>query len=86
MCEFESFFKKTVTIDDKVHRIKDYLKFDYRDHADNVGFLHIKDTGSMYILDGQHRMAAYRAAMNPSDKEKKNLLKRHFKKEKNFIY
>jgi len=75
LCEFESLAEKTVTIDDKVHRIKDYLKFDYRDHADNVGFLHIKDTGSMYILDGQHRMAAYRAAMNPSDKEKKSLEK-----------
>lgn len=75
LCEFESLAEKTITIEDKVHRIKDYLKFDYRDHADNVGFLHIKDTGSMYILDGQHRMAAYRAAMNPSDKEKKSLEK-----------
>ena len=51
------------------------FQFDYRDQAGNLGFLHIKDTGSMYILDGQHRMAAYRAAINPSDKEKKSLLK-----------
>jgi DGQHR domain-containing protein len=75
LCEFESLAEKTITIKDQVYRVKDYLKFDYRDHADNVGFLHIKDTGSMYILDGQHRMAAYRAAINPSDKEKKSLLK-----------
>ena len=75
LCEFESLAEKTITIEDKVFRIKDYLKFDYRDHADNVGFLHIKDVGSMYILDGQHRMAAYRAAIKPSEKEKKSLIK-----------
>ena len=75
LCEFESLSEKTITIEDKVFRIKDSLKFDYRDHADNIGFLHIKDTGRMFILDGQHRMAAYRAAMKPSEKEKKSLTK-----------
>ena len=75
LCEFNSLEDKTITIDGKVHRIKDSFQFDYRDQAGNLGFLHIKDVGSMYILDGQHRMAAYRAAINPSDKEKKSLIK-----------
>ena len=75
LCEFNSLENATIAIDGKVHRVKDSFQFDYRDQAGNLGFLHIKDVGSMYILDGQHRMAAYRAAINPSDKEKKYLLK-----------
>ena len=57
LCEFNSLEDKTITIDGKVHRIKDSFQFDYRDQAGNLGFLHIKDVGSMYILDGQHTMA-----------------------------
>jgi DGQHR domain-containing protein len=75
LCEFSSLENFTIPIDGKVHRVKDSIQFDYRDQAANIGFLHIKDVGSMYILDGQHRMAAYRAAMKPSDKEKKSLIK-----------
>tara|TARA_A100001011_G_scaffold395476_1_gene490578 strand:- start:503 stop:1864 length:1362 start_codon:yes stop_codon:yes gene_type:complete len=75
LCEFNSLEEKTITVEGKVHKVADSFQFDYRDQAKNLGFLHIKDVGSMYILDGQHRMAAYRAAINPSDKEKKSLIK-----------
>ena len=75
LCEFSSLEDFTVSVEGKMHRVKDSIQFDYRDQASNIGFLHIKDVGSMYILDGQHRMAAYRAAIRPSDKEKKSLLK-----------
>ena len=37
---------------------------------------HIKDTGSMYILDRQHRMATLRAAINPTEDDKKVLNKK----------
>jgi DGQHR domain-containing protein len=75
LCEFSSLEDFTVSVEGKMHRVKDSIQFDYRDQASNIGFLHIKDVGSMYILDGQHRMAAYRAAIRPSDKEKKSLIK-----------
>jgi len=75
LCEFSSLEKFTIPIEGKLHRVKDSIQFDYRDQAANIGFLHIKDVDNMYILDGQHRMAAYRAAMRPDEKEKKSLLR-----------
>ena len=76
LCEFSPLENVSVPIDGKLHRVKDYIQFDYRDQAANIGFLHIKDTDSMFILDGQHRMAAYRAAINAGPAERKVLEKK----------
>ena len=76
LCEFSSLENLSIPVEGKMHRVKEAIQFDYRDQAANIGFLHIKDVGSMYILDGQHRMAAYRAAINPSENEKKVLQKK----------
>ena len=76
LCEFKSLSNFTVNIDNKFYPVADSIQFDYRDQAKNIGFLHIKDTGSMYILDGQHRMAALRAAINPTEDDRKVLNKK----------
>ena len=49
LCEFSSLEDFTVSVEGKMHRVKDSIQFDYRDQASNIGFLHIKDVGSMYI-------------------------------------
>ncbi len=76
LCEFKSLQNFTVNIKNQHYPVADAIQFDYRDQAKAIGFLHIKDTGSMYVLDGQHRMAALRAALNPSENEKKILSKK----------
>ena len=75
LCRFKSLSTMTLPVGDKNISIMEAFPFDYADDAKRIGFLQIKDTGSMYILDGQHRMAALRAARNPSEEERKTLTK-----------
>jgi len=56
-------------------KVSEKLSFEKQDILNDVGFLNIKDKGSMVILDGQHRLRAIRAVIRPSDQEKKDLTK-----------
>ena len=61
--------------DGNFNKISDKLSFEKQDILNEIGFLSIKDKGSMVVLDGQHRLRAIRAVIRPSDQETKDLQK-----------
>ena len=61
--------------DGKLVKLSEKLSFEKQDILTDVGFLNIKDKGSMVVLDGQHRLRAIRAVIRPSDQETKDLQK-----------
>ena len=48
----------------------------YQDKAESMGFLEIKDSKSMLILDGQHRMLALKKVMNEQNELREDFKKR----------
>jgi len=48
----------------------------YQDKAESLGFLEIKDSKSMLILDGQHRMLALKKVMNEQNELREDFKKR----------
>ena len=61
--------------DGKYEKVSDKLSFEKQDILNEIGFLNIKDKGTMVVLDGQHRLRAIRAVIRPSDQETKDLNK-----------
>jgi len=61
--------------DGKYVKVSEKLSFEKQDILNDVGFLNIKDKGSMVVLDGQHRLRAVRAVIRPSEQETKDLTK-----------
>ena len=70
LCEFQPISKTPIDTGDKLIRLEDGVNFEKKGDIDRLGFLEIKDKGSMCILDGQHRMRAVRAVVTDFDKEK----------------
>lgn len=75
LCKFKSLDEYPIRINNEFTVISKIVDFAYEDKAKTVGFLSIKDTGHMLILDGQHRMLALRTVIAEREKLEKELEK-----------
>ena len=75
LCKFKSLDEYPVRINNEFTTISKILDFSYEDGAKTIGFLSVKDTGHMIILDGQHRMLAFRTVIADREKLEKILQK-----------
>lgn len=75
LCKFKSLDEYPIKINNEFTVISKIVDFAYEDNAKTVGFLSIKDTGHMLILDGQHRMLALRTVIAEREKLEKELEK-----------
>jgi DNA sulfur modification protein DndB len=75
LCQFKSLDEYPVKIGSEFKPVSKLVDFDYQEKAATIGFLSIKDTGHMLILDGQHRMLALRAVAQKRAELEKILIK-----------
>lgn len=75
LCQFKSLDEYPVKVGSEFKPVSKLVDFDYQDKAATIGFLSIKDTGHMLILDGQHRMLALRAVLTKREELEKVLAK-----------
>lgn len=75
LCQFKSLDEYPVRVGSEFKPVSKLVDFDYQDKAGTIGFLSIKDTGHMLILDGQHRMLALRTVVSKRDELAKVLEK-----------
>jgi len=75
LCKFKSLDEFAVSVNNEFTTISRLLDFTYEDGIKTIGFLSIKDTGHMIILDGQHRMLAFRTVIADREKLEKQLNK-----------
>jgi DNA sulfur modification protein DndB len=75
LCKFKSLDEYPVRINNEFTTISKILDFSYEEGAKTIGFLSVKDTGHMIILDGQHRMLAFRTVIADREKLEKILQK-----------
>ena len=79
-CDFQSLKDFPATQDGKSTFVSKLLLPAYQEKSETLGFLEIRETKGMLILDGQHRMLALKTALN-----EQNELREIFKKqEENF--
>jgi DNA sulfur modification protein DndB len=79
-CDFQSLKDFPATQDGKSTFVSKLLLPAYQEKSETLGFLEIRETKGMLILDGQHRMLALKTAIN-----EQNELREIFKKqEENF--
>jgi len=75
LCKFKSLDEFAVSVNKEFTSISKLVDFTYEDEIKTIGFLSIKDTGHMIILDGQHRMLAFRTVIADREKLEKQLNK-----------
>lgn len=75
LCKFRPLDDFAIKVGNDFKPISSFVDFEYEDKTKTIGFLTIKDVDHMLILDGQHRMLAYRAILTKRDQIEKVLQK-----------